>query len=310
MARKRIEVIAPCIKYLGDTEIMFDSILTNVNGKKGADSYKDYQLKLLNTTLENCIIGIINTGQNKNLPPKKEKSTGQLSKIGIDIDRENLCYGNILLYDKNLNVLFYEVNMNGCSVDNLCDYFVKEWNKTQDEKIQISFNSVSRKGEYERMLRMTYYKEFNAEFANPQEILEAYKDDNSSQFSLAKRYLSDGVKNNSDKFVIKFSTLGKKNNKTGLTRTSLMKLVNSVRYLFIGEQKKNVLALTVKGYFTDPDISSSIQPINLIADTFNIFIKLTDKVLQEDIQETERKTEIEKLYIKHLPELKIIFKRD
>lgn len=309
MATKRIEVIAPHIKYTGDEEITFESILTNANKQKSADAFKDYQLTLLSTELPNCTVGIINTGQNKNLPPKKEKATGRLSKLGINIEKENLCFGNILLYDAELNVLFYEVNMNGCFVSNLCDYLTSKWNGIHDEQIEISFNAVSRKGEYSRMLKMTYYKEYYAEFANPTEILQAYKDDNSTQFSLAKRYLNDGVKSNSDKLVVKFSTYGKKNNKTGLSRQALMKFVNSVRYLFNGDQKKNVIALKVEGYFSDPALPKSLQPINLIADTFNIFIKLTDKVLQEDIQEIERKTEIEKLYSKHLPELKYIFNR-
>lgn len=309
MATKRIEVIAPHIKYTGDEEIAFGSILKNANKKKRADAFKDYQLTLLSTELPNCIIGIINTGQNKNLPPKKEKATGRLSKLGINIEKENLCFGNILLYDAELNVLLYEVNMNGCFINNLRDYLTSKWNDIHDEKIEISFDTVSRKGEYSRMLKMTYYKEYYAEFANPTEILQAYKDDNSTQFSLAKRYLSDGVKNNSDKLIVKFSTYGRKNNKTGLSRQALMKFVNSVRYLFNGDQKKNVIALKVEGYFSDPALPRSLQPINLIADTFNIFIKLTDKVLQEDIQEIERKREIEKLYSKHLPELKYIFNR-
>lgn len=311
MAQKRIEVIAPHIKYMGEDEITFESILNHVNGKKHADSFKDYQLTVLKTTLSDCIVGIVNTGQNKNLPPKKEKATGKLSKLGIDINKENLCFGNILLYDKNLNILFYEVNMNGCYLDKFGEYLMNFWNiANKGMEIEVSFSTVSRKGEYARMLKMTHYTEYYAEFYNPTEILQAYKDDNSTTFSLAKRYLNDGVKNNSDKLIINFSTFGKKNNKTGLSRQALMKFVNSVMYLFKGDQKKNVAALKVKGYFTDPDMPKSIQPINLVADTFNIFIKLKDKIQQEDIQQIERQSEVEKLYNKHLPELKYIFKRD
>jgi hypothetical protein len=129
-------------------------------------------------------------------------------------------------------------------------------------------------------------------------------------FSMAKRYLKDGLSSNSDKLIVKFATYGKKNNKTGLGRQAIMKFVNSVRYLFNGDQKKNITALKVQGYFTDPDSPKSIQPINLIADTFNIFIRLTNMTLLEDLQLAERKSEIEKLYNKHLPELKQIFKRD
>ena len=51
-----------------------------------------------------------------------------------------------------------------------------------------------------------------------------------------------------------------------------------------------------------------MKPVNLVTDTFNIFIKLTVKLLLTDIQQFERQQEIEKLYIKHLPEFKYILK--
>ncbi len=165
MAQKRIEVIAPHIKLVGEEEISFEAIVNHANGKQHTDSFKDYQLTILDTTIDNCIVGIVNTGQNKNLPPKKEKATGKLSKLDIDIDKENLSFGNILLYDTNLNILFYEVNMNGCSLDKFSEYLVSNWNyKNNKLQIELSFNTVSRKGEYNRMLKMTHYTEYYAEF--------------------------------------------------------------------------------------------------------------------------------------------------
>ena len=75
-----------------------------------------------------------------------------------------------------------------------------------------------------------------------------------------------------------------------------------------GNQKKNVKALKIKGYLQDPDEKCTMKPVNLVTDTFNIFIKLTVKLLLTDIQQSERQQEIEKLYIKHLPEFKYIIK--
>lgn len=175
-----------------------------------------------------------------------------------------------------------------------------------DIKFDLSFPVLSRKGEYERLLNMTYYKEFFVELTCPQEILEEYKDDNSSILSIVKRHLKDGIQNNTDSIIIRYSTFGKKENKEGLARRPLLKVVDSVRYLFNGNQKKNVKALKIKGYLQDPDEKCTMKPVNLVTDTFNIFIKLTVKLLLTDIQQSERQQEIEKLYIKHLPEFKYI----
>ncbi len=309
---KRVEVISPLIKTTGQDTVDFQKVLKKVSSKKFGDEFKDHEIKLLDTDLADCIVGVVITGQNKNLPPKKDKETGEHSKLGINPYKENLSFGNIFLYNNALNILFYEVNMNGCYPNKLEKYLMHLWNTTpdQEETIELSFNPVSRKGEYQRMLKMTHYREVYAEFVNPAEILQEYKDDNDAVFSMTKRYLKDGLNSNSDKLVVKFATYGKKNNKTGLGRQAVMKFVNSVRYLFNGSQKKNVTALKVQGYFTDPNSPKSIQPINLIADTFNIFINLTNMTLLEDLQLVERKSEIERLYNKHLPELKHIFKKD
>lgn len=309
MAQKRVDVVAPCVKTLNGENVLFSKILSEVNGKKKSNTYKDHQLKLLKTEKENCAIGIVITGQLKNLPPKKNKASGVFSPLDIDTNKENLSFGNIFIFDGSICVLFYEVNQNGCSLDDFADYLQTKWNDANDDnKIEVSFAAVSRKGEYARFVKMSYYKEVYAEFANPREIIEAHKDDKSSTWAHAKKYLIAADKSNSDKLIIQFDTFGKKVNKIGLSRKTTLGFIDAVRYLLTGNQKKNVEKLRVKGYFTDPDSPKDLQPINLVADTFNIFIKLPDKIKQKDLQEFDRKGEIEKLYAKHLPELKEIFK--
>lgn len=118
------------------------------------------------------------------------------------------------------------------------------------------------------------------------------------------------MKNNSDVFILKFATFGKKVNKLGLSYKAILELAKSFGCLLAGEQRKNVKRLQVKGYFTDPNEPQTLQPINLVSDIFNIHIKLTTQTLHSNLQEMERKEEIEKLYLKHLPELNYIFARD
>lgn len=308
--KKRIEVVSPQIKCYGKV-VTFNEIIVFSNKYKYKSEFKDHEIRLIPTELANCNIGIIITGQNKDLPPKRDNLTGTFSTLNLDVYKEKLSFGNIFLYDIQLNILFYELNINGCYLDRLATYMQDYWNTyNEDAKIELSFNTVSRKGEYQRLLKMGYYKEFYAELTNPVEILQDFKDNNSTMFSMAKRYIENGVKSNSDTLVVKYSTFGRKDNKIGLAAKPILRMVDSFRILLKGEQRKNVRALRVKGYFTDPNEAKSIQPINLVSDVFNIFISLTSHTLHSDLQETERKTEIEKVYQKHLRELEYIFNRD
>lgn len=278
--------------------------------KKFQNEFKEHEINLISTTLPNCQVGIVMTGQNKDLPPKRNNQTGKFSQLNLDVNNEKLSYGNIFLYDKRINVLFYELNMNGCYLDKLADNIQTYWNREYDDKIELSFLPVSRKGEYQRLMRMGYYKEFYVELTNPTEILQDYKDSTSSLFSMAKRYILKGVKNNSDVFILKFATFGKRLNKLGLSSKAISELAKSFGFLLAGEQRKNVRKLQVKGYFADPNEPQTLQPINLVSDVFTIYIKLTTQTLHSNLQEIERKKEIEKLYQKHLPELNYIFNRE
>jgi hypothetical protein len=215
------------------------------------------------------------------------------------------------LYNTVLNVFLYEFNASGCYIDKLIDFVQREWTKEEDNvKFDLSFPTISRKGEYQRLLNMKHYTEFMVELTQPTEILADYKDDKSALFSIVKRYLKEAVTTNSDTMTIKLSTRGKRTNKQGLNRKRVLQLVGSVRYLFGGNQKKNVKTLKIKGYLTDPNEPDTIKPVNLVADTFNTFIKIPVVEKLSNLQEREKKDEVEKLYKKHLPELRYILNRE
>ena len=105
-SKKRIEVLQPVVKSTEDN-LTFEKLILTCNKYLYANEFKDYELSILSQK-DNVTVGIITTGHNKNLPPKKNKVTGTHSTLGIDITKENLSFGNIFLYDANLNVLFYE----------------------------------------------------------------------------------------------------------------------------------------------------------------------------------------------------------
>lgn len=301
--KKYVEVLTPRVKCLSqnDSEITFSDILSYMTGKTVYYSDKEYIVKIYGSgNLENCQEGIIITGQNKDIPPKRNNQTGKFSALPVDIAHEKLSFGNAFLYDKELNVLFYERNKNGCFIDTLAKFIKQIWNQDKEEhediKIELDFIAILRKGEYERALKMGYYKEFIAEFTNPKAILEEMADDNSSLYGISKRCATEAFKAKSDRFEIKMSTFGKQVNKDGLSLRTIKEHLKSVRTLLKGRMKCNVERVRIKGYSSDPEESSSMQTIDLVADVFKPYFRLTSNSLNCDLQEAERRHELRKVY--------------
>lgn len=307
--KKYIEVLTPRVRCLsqGDGDITFADVLSYMTGKTVYCSDKEYIVKEYSGCLENCLEGIIITGQNKDIPPKRNNQTGKFSALPVDIAHEKLSFGNAFLYNKKLNVLFYERNKNGCFIDTLAKFFTQSWNKDEEEhkdiKIELDFIAILRKGEYERAIKFGYYKEFFAEFTNPKEMLEAMEDDNNSLYGISKRCATEAVKAKSDRFVIKMSSFGKQVNKDGLSLRTIKDYLKSVRSLLKGKMKCNVEKVRIKGYSSDPEDSTSIQTIDLVADVFKPYFRLTSNSLNSDLQETERRQELRKVYQNICPEV-------
>lgn len=301
--KKYVEVLTPRVKCLSqnDSEITFSDILSYMTSKTVHYSDKEYIVRAYSSdNPENCQEGIIVTGQNKDIPPKRNNQTGKFSALPVDIAHEKLSFGNAFLYDKELNVLFYERNKNGCFIDTLAKFIKQIWNQDKEEhediKIELDFIAILRKGEYERALKMGYYKEFIAEFTNPKAILEEMADDNSSLYGISKRCATEAFKAKSDRFEIKMSTFGKQVNKDGLSLRTIKEHLKSVRTLLKGRMKCNVERVRIKGYSSDPEESSSMQTIDLVADVFKPYFRLTSNSLNCDLQEAERRHELRKVY--------------
>lgn len=301
--KKYVEVLTPRVKCFSqnDSEITFSDILSYMSGKMVSYNEKEYIVRTYGSdNLENCIEGIVVTGQNKDIPPKRNDQTGEFSALSVDIDHEKLSFGNAFLYDKELNILFYERNKNGCFIDTLAKFFTQIWNQNEEEhkdiKIELDFNAILRKGEYERAIKMGYYKEFIAEFTCPKAILEELEYDKSSLYGISKKCATEAVKAKSDRFEIKISTFGKQVNKDGLSIRTIKEYLRSVRTLLKGRMKSNVEKVRIKGYSSDSEDSSSIQTIDLVADVFKPYFRLTSNSLNSNLQEVERRQELRKVY--------------
>lgn len=301
--KKYVEVLTPRVKCLSQShsEVTFCGMLSYMSGKTVYYNDKEYIVKIYGSgNIENCMEGIVITGQNKDIPPKRNRQTGEFSALSVDIAHEKLSFGNAFLYDKKLNVLLYERNKNGCFIDTLAKFIMEIWNQDEEEhediKIELDFIAILRKGEYARALKMGYYKEFIAEFTNPKEILEAMADDNSSLYGISKRCAIEAVKAKSDRFEIKMSTFGKQYNKDGLSFRTIKNHLESIRRLLEGQIKSHVEKVRIKGYSSDPEESSSMQTIDLVADVFKPYFRLTSNSLNSNLQEVERRQELRKVY--------------
>lgn len=143
---------------------------------------------------------------------------------------------------------------------------------------------------------MRYYKEFFAEFTCPKAILEELEYDKSSLYGISKKCATEAVKAKSDRFEIKISTFGKQVNKDGLSIRTIKEYLRSVRTLLEGRMKSNVEKVRIKGYSSDPEESSSIQTIDLVADVFKPYFRLTSNSLNCDLQEVERRKGLRQVY--------------
>ena len=72
--------------------------------------------------------------------------------------------------------------------------------------------------------------------------------------------------------------------------------MESVRTLLRGRMKGNVEKVRIKGYSSDPEDSSSIQTIDLVADVFKPYFRLTSNSLNSNLQEVERRQELRNAY--------------
>ena len=121
---------------------------------------------------------ILKTTQDSDIPPKRNKRTGEFSPVNINTNEEGFAYANIFLYDTHRKVLVYEINKNGCFPRQFAEAVYEHWNApvladegegeaTQRTRFNLTFPVLARRDEYNRMLRMNYYKKVSVELINP-----------------------------------------------------------------------------------------------------------------------------------------------
>jgi hypothetical protein len=306
--KRQVNVFSTKLTFAENTvaNLTFADILRFMDGKEYRYSEKIFEFSLLNTTIENCIVGIIETTQDKDIPPIKDKRTKQFSQVDINPATQGLAFANIFLYDVQRNILLYEINRNGCFPKQLTDFIYAKWNaENEDTRFELTFPAVFRVNEYQRMLQMDYYKRIVVELYKPNELINCFDEDTDSlENNFLKHNLQISTKTNADTMKLEQVAMTKKLNPMGLSRSLVKGVVDAVK-LNIADKGfiHNIQTLQVTGYSSDPE-DRALKPIDILADTFNEHFKITNILVQSDVQREERKIGIEGLYNNILPELR------
>lgn len=312
MARKKrkVEILSTKLEFLSknSNNPRFSEILDFINGREIFFPDKDFEFKLLPTTLVGCKVGVVETMQNKDLPPKKDIQKKTYSPLGIDLKKEKLVFANAFLYDEVRNIFIYEVNRNGCFPDKLIESIYALWNNNPSIKFNLTFPFVLKKDEYNRALRITNYRKIRVELLNPKELVDTFEDETDSVESrIVRQNVESAAQNNADTLVLEQLATTKKLNPSGMSHKFVKGMLDSVLNLMTNkEARHNIKELKVAGYFEDPEEGKSLRTVNLLTDTFDEAFYIQDVELQADIQIWERKAEIEALYEKLLPKFKAI----
>lgn len=329
--KRYIDVVSPTLKFLDEIEkekrVSFEDILNFMDGKEYRyRNEKIFECSILKTSIPNCIVGIIVSTLDRDIPPIRGKSSKIFSSVDIDPRTEGLAFGNVFIYDKDLNILLYEMNKNGCFLNQFKDFIYAKWKEIITDEVDISkiesedkeedrvkfdltFATFLRKNEYIRMLKMDYFKKITVELCNPTELIHCFDEENLSlEENLLKSQIETGVNNNANTVTLEQVTLGKKINPLGLSRKSTIGMIDAIKTSIADKgYKKNINTIEVEGYFSDMEGETrSLKPIDLMADTFNEFFKIPDIQVQVDVQEYDRQIGIEGLYNTLLPEIKTI----
>ena len=312
--KRFVDIVSPTLRYAGDINktscSSFRDVLSFMNNKEYRYNEKIFELRLLDTALSDCILGIIETTQDSDIPPIKNKTTKEYSSVGINPETEGLAYANIFIYDSLRNILIFEINKNGCFLNQFIEFIYSQWISNEENiPFDLKFDAVLRANEYQRMLDMDYYKRITVDLYNPVELINCFNEANDSLANnLLRTQIQAGQQNNANILRLEHIAIGKRINPMGLSRSLVKGVVDAVKVSIANNgHRQNIQKIEVLGYSVDVESGKSTsKTIDILADTFNESFRIPDVQIQSNIQLGDRKQGIETLYSKVLPEIRTI----
>ena len=310
-----VDVLSPRVNVQEGAEpVLFEDILRFMENKEYRLGEKSFKFTLYNNPAQaHYIEGLVITTQDSDIPPKRNKRTGAFSPVSIDTNEEGFAYANVFLYDTHRKVLVYEINKNGCFPRQFAEAVYEHWNvpvvaeegeeAVQRTRFNLTFPVFARRDEYERMLRMNYYKKVSIELVNPEGLVENQLEEQDSIENWIKSSVARAAGCNANVIRLEQTAFSRKLNPEGLSHNGVKEIVDKVKTLF---GRGNIQKLEVQGYTDDAEDPRKCRPVDLLTDAFKEFFRIENIQVHRDLQSPARKQGIESLYNKILPEIQQI----
>ncbi|MDM1384524.1 hypothetical protein HX024_17840 [Myroides marinus] len=249
-------------------------------------------------------IGFIQSEITKNIPPKLNGTTNQIEALNLS-EVDSLVYGNIFLYDKINDFLFYEINSNSIYLDGFCE-FLHSFNELKVLDVyEVKFSTIYKKDQYQKALGMDIYKKFKMLIRQPSRYLEEMKimeagltDEIALSF---KEEVQKAIKFNSDSSEIIFN-VDKPKTKGGLAKEWMHLLLKDYNFLSTSKVNDYISKVEVVGYTEESE--RSLTKFNLLGDIYFLRMRLEVFRVGIDLQKNERKEKIIDLYNNNISDLK------
>lgn len=309
---RNVDVLSPRITVQdGENPVLFEDVLSfmNAEGREYRIGEKSFHVSLFDDPInDECVEGLVITTQDSDIPPKRNKRTGVFSPVQIDTRTEGFAYANVFLYDKTRKVLLYEINKNGCFPRQLTDAIYHFWNSPAEgeegrTRFDLFFPVFARRDEYNRMLRMNYYKKISVELVNPQGLVNNYREDEDSIENWIRASVATAAQSNANSIVFEQTVFARKENPNGLSHNMVKDIVDKVLARF---GHGNIKKLEVQGYTDDAEEPRKCRPVDLLTDAFKESFRIQDIQINTNLQGRERKSGIEGVYERILPEIRQI----
>jgi len=280
--KRKVDIVSVHINSLsGGVTPTFNQLLSCIEANEYYVNGKLFELSMLDSEVQGVAMAFIETTQDSDLPPVKNKQSKELTALDINPNEEGLAFANILLYDTRLNVLIYEINRNGCYLGKLKEWIERRWNENHEEQeIEINFPAIIRRNEYNRVIGMTNYRKLVCKLLNPTQIV--YEMNNHSE-SLAEQIIrqqaENGIQTGADFVTIEQNCTLLRLNPHGLSRDFVRGVADFTRNLLQRTRlRQNVETIEITGYSIDPESNrQKIRTIDLLADTPD-FVKILSHI--------------------------------
>jgi len=274
----------------------FAEMLHIIEGQKLINSLDKTVVLNIKEDTDDYLLGYVITTQKSGIPPAHNPETGVSKALALD-KKEGLGYANVFVYDKSLNLLFYEFEKMGFYLGTLRKILLDRCINQFDIPFDLIFLPVPKKDIFERMVRLKYYKELNVKLAKPQRLIK--------EFTEEKDALSYGINTlnelNSDSIdmTIKVS----RDNFHGMPSAKIQKLLNKAMAIINRSEEQIVEKFTVTGYYQDLEDQTVKDEIDILTDRFRTSFQIEEPRILENPQIIEKCKLILKLYESEISKL-------